>query len=401
MTMQILTYKVSFTTPAFLGNAEQQGQWRTPPFKALLRQWWRVVYATNRQFKVDVASMRREEGLLFGHAWLDSDIDRSGQKVAARQSLIRLRMNSWEPGKLKSWAGDAQVQHPEVGRQVGAQLYMGFGPLVYNKNVGTTMKAGAAIQAGECATFSISAPKEHATPIEQALALMHWYGAVGGRSRNGWGSFALIPLGDWHVRANVTPLRPWVDALTLDWPHALGQDESGPLIWKTAPVADWQALMKQLAAIKIGLRSQFMYKLNSAVGDREAFDKQGRKVGIDHGGPQDRHWLAYPVTHHNIRAWKVEGKDLRLPNSLRIKVRPTSEDPKRLIGVIFHVPCQPPPEFAPDRNAVAQTWQSVHLLLDELTKPANTRGYASILDADRRAKLKALLDPVSLTRITE
>jgi CRISPR-associated protein Cmr1 len=34
------TYTVRFVTPAFLGNVEQQGQWRTPPFKALLRQWW-------------------------------------------------------------------------------------------------------------------------------------------------------------------------------------------------------------------------------------------------------------------------------------------------------------------------------------------------------------------------
>lgn len=39
--MKKLEYQVSFTTPAFLGNAEQQAQWRTPPFKALIRQWWR------------------------------------------------------------------------------------------------------------------------------------------------------------------------------------------------------------------------------------------------------------------------------------------------------------------------------------------------------------------------
>ncbi len=31
--MQELSYTVSFTTPAFLGNAEQQAQWRTPPFR--------------------------------------------------------------------------------------------------------------------------------------------------------------------------------------------------------------------------------------------------------------------------------------------------------------------------------------------------------------------------------
>lgn len=30
--------KLSFVTPAFLGNAEQRAQWRTPPIKALLRE---------------------------------------------------------------------------------------------------------------------------------------------------------------------------------------------------------------------------------------------------------------------------------------------------------------------------------------------------------------------------
>ena len=38
MSMRELTYQVSFNTPAFLGNSEQQAQWRTPPFKALLRR---------------------------------------------------------------------------------------------------------------------------------------------------------------------------------------------------------------------------------------------------------------------------------------------------------------------------------------------------------------------------
>ena len=47
MTMRELTYQVSFNTPTFLGNAEQQDQWRTPTFKAMLRQWWRMVKAAD------------------------------------------------------------------------------------------------------------------------------------------------------------------------------------------------------------------------------------------------------------------------------------------------------------------------------------------------------------------
>lgn len=38
--MHLCSYHLRFQTPAFLGNSQQQAQWRTPPLKALLRQWW-------------------------------------------------------------------------------------------------------------------------------------------------------------------------------------------------------------------------------------------------------------------------------------------------------------------------------------------------------------------------
>ena len=41
--MKPLKLKVRFLTPAFLGDAEQKGVWRVPPFKAQLRYWWRFV----------------------------------------------------------------------------------------------------------------------------------------------------------------------------------------------------------------------------------------------------------------------------------------------------------------------------------------------------------------------
>ena len=76
-------------------------------------------------------------------------------------------------------------------------------------------------------------------------------------------------------------------------------------------------------------------------------------------------------------------------------------DPKRFVGVVFHVPCQPASEFNPNLQAITRTWQSVHGLLDELTRPPTARGYASITDAGRRAQLRPQLDSVTLKRIPE
>lgn len=37
--MKRVEYTVHVTTPAFLGNAEQSAQWRTPPVKAVTWSW--------------------------------------------------------------------------------------------------------------------------------------------------------------------------------------------------------------------------------------------------------------------------------------------------------------------------------------------------------------------------
>ncbi|PIX74841.1 MAG: hypothetical protein CO164_05420 [Rhodocyclales bacterium CG_4_9_14_3_um_filter_68_10] len=340
--MKTFEYVVGFTTPAFLGDAEQNGRWRTPPFKAQLRQWWRVAYAANHGFPSRVEEMRREEGLLFGHAWLENDRDQRGQKVAARKSEIRIRLSSWAAGKLTSWNNldNTRVKHPEVPSPVGSQLYLGYGPL--KSSNGTALKGNAAIQAGESATLSLAVPDAHAAHIELALTLMHRYGTVGGRSRNGWGSFSLKPLGETPPLGGKVPLRPLGDALGLDWPHAIGQDAK-PLIWQTAPCADWKEAMKQLAIIKIRLRTQFSFT-----------------TGKNAPCPEDRHWLSYPVTNHSVQAW---GDNARLPNSLRFKVREAPGG--QLAGVIVHVPCKPPAAFKPNTATLAAVWKRVHAFLDD------------------------------------
>ena len=370
--MKTAHYTIRFHTPAFLGNAEQSGQWRTPPFKAQLRQWWRVAYAASLGFTPDVARMREEEGRLFGHAWLENDRDEQGDKVAARKSQVRIRLGEWRPGELKSWDGleQGKVDHPEAeksGYKVGPHAYLGYGPLDGRGGTQFSEKVNAAIQAGEENTFSIGYPDQHAGLIEQALVLMSLYGTVGGRSRNGWGSYGLLGINDMPSLA----LRPWQEALKLDWPHAIGSDGDA-LIWQTRPFDGWKALMKELAVLKIGLRTQkpaLELELNTSAGDKLLKNKKGEEIGILHGQPQSRHWLSYPVTHHEVSDWKRN--NARLPNSLRFKVRPTADG--KLVGMIFHMPCRPPAALQPDEQAIKRVWQQVHAFLDKQSSLTRTR----------------------------
>lgn len=383
--MKKLEYQVSFTTPAFLGNAEQQAQWRTPPFKMLIRQWWRVAYAAEHGFNVDMAKMRREEGMLFGNAWLSH---REGNREVTdhRKSRVRIRLDRWDIGELSTWDGLEQpaVHHPEVERtnyKVGPHAYLGYGPLDGRGNT-KLAKPNAAIQAGEAAKLSVAFPEEHASVVEHALWLIDRYGTVGGRSRNGWGSALLTPLNGTPNLAGRVPSRPYGEALKIDWPHAIGRDETAALIWTTKPFDEWKQLMRELAIIKIGLRTQFVFP----------------NVKPPHENVEPRHWLSYPITTHMTRVWD---RGARLPNSLRFKVVPHKGDPKKCVGAIFHVPCRPPEAFRCDAAAIAKTWQAVYTLLDELTRPVQSRTYPSITDTNRREKLIEQLKAVTLARAPE
>ncbi len=330
-------YTIRFDTPAFLGDAQQNGRWRTPPIKAQLRQWWRVVYAAEHGFAPNLAAMRREEGQLFGVA--------SDGEGDSRKSRMRIRLDRWDEGDMKKnqWPAFATVAHPEVRQPVASDLYLGYGPVTLPRGERRpTLMANAAIQAGEEATLSIAVPEEHAPRLQRALWLMDRYGTLGGRSRNGWGSYALAPQKDTVALSGSVPLHDWKGCLALDWPHAIGRDGNGALIWQTAPQADWKALMKTLAVLKIGLRTMFAFA-----------------TGKNAPRTEERHWLSYPVTNHSVAAWS---NNARLPNQLRFKVRKTAEG--QLVGVIFHMPHLPPPAFDPDRAAIVQVWRQVHAFLD-------------------------------------
>ena len=332
-------FEIRFLTPAFLGDAFQNGRWRAPPFKALLRAWWRVAYAEAHGFEPDTEQMRRTEGVVFGNAWLKKNFCKS---------LVKIRLSHWHGGRLKTLPGsERKVKHPEVKNPVGSWLYLGYGPLVYDKRK-TSIKGECAVDANEKAVLSITYSGEQQL-LDRAIALMARFGAVGGRCRNGWGSFEMTGLDSESseiLKDSSLPLRRLQDALSLDWPHAVGKDDRGPLIWRLEKTAGWQEIMSELANIKIRLRTRFGF--------------QG--AHSPHQKPMKRHWLSYPVTRHVVQDW---GKDARLPNTLMFKV--VGAGNIGVSAIIFHVPHLPPKGFGAHKylQDIQLVWRQVHQHLDE------------------------------------
>lgn len=364
MTMRELTYQVSFNTPAFLGNAEQQAQWRTPPFKALLRQWWRVVKAPDVGY--DYCELLRLENSLFGSAGDDS---------GGRRSRVQLRLSTWDAGNLTALPQMASYPHPEVkDRQtgkptnVGTAVYLGFGPVTTHGNRNAIAPGGSPV------TFKLRCPEAETETLRKAMQLAAWFGSMGSRARNGWGSLHIegeVLLGfeglcDTSLAGLAVPRSlnaALNDRLAGEWPHALGLCADGrPAVWRVfaektlneqkqtvfVGFKDWKNVLERLAALKIGFRTQF--KLSS---------------GAPHSRVEDRHVLAYPVTNHGL----VNLPNARLASQMRFKVAKNKDG--QFFGLITHLPCTMPRAFF-DRSQVTQlplndqigVWSEVHAFLN-------------------------------------
>lgn len=352
--MQKLIYKVKFVTPAFLGGADQTAQWRTPPFKALLRQWWRVAYAPKVNY--NITNLRQYEAALFGSA-----SDETG--TTSGKSHVRLRLSHWKNGGMQTWRGCGSVYHPEVrdGQNVGADLYLGYGPVSFRSGQGTVL--GTVRDTGvqrtaiepetEDAKLMIGVSDEYEAEIRLAMQLVAWFGTLGSRSRNGWGALEISPISPTPAIPPLTRevlkdfTRNLSRCLELDWAHAIGSDEKGPLVWRTtSKKGSWRDVIMDLARVKIAFRTAL-------------------PLTTGHGQFQDRHLLAYPVTNHNVANW---GNQARLANQLRFKVAKTGDN--RWQGIIAHLPCALPGELArrlpssPHKQRQIDIWQQVHAVLD-------------------------------------
>lgn len=340
--------KLQLLSPSFLGDAHQSGVWRTPPIKAMLREWWRV--AAGPEHGHDYRLLRLREGKLFGNAWLDDDFSKS---------QVRMALEHWHAGKPGWDATDPRVSHPEVkdkntgqARQVGSQLYLGYGPLMFQQG-GTRPKNNAALQAGDSNTIDLAWPDEHDPVLRHTLQLIDWFGTIGGRSRNGWGSLSLgldQQLSEQNPHLE-TVLRPLADCLRHDWPHAIGKDAAGALIWQSQTAfPNWPEAMRFLARIKIGFRTHL-----------------GFTSGKNSPRVEARHILAYPVTNHDVREW---GGQARLANQLRFKLFPAEN--RQVRARLYHTPHKSPLPTGMSEAQEGAVWQQIHGWLDrqtDLTRP--------------------------------
>ncbi len=289
--LQTRLFNVSFTTPAFLGNADQQGQWRVPPFKAALRHWWRIAVA--REVKYEHKKLLEREEKLFGCA------GRSGE---ASKSRVQLRLSSWEMGK--------NLSSQEL-KSDGAK-YLAYGPI--NK------KDSQPLSDKQIAKLSLRFPERYEKEIDQALNLLAWFGTLGSRSRNGWGSLHMSSDGHTISSFSKEAIRPYLrelfECMKYDWPHAIGMDDDRPLVWQSEPLENWSEAIDKLAELKKDMR------------------REAKKDKRDINGIAGIHLLGYPAG----KDWPLpcgQEQNMRMATPIRFKV---VKDDQKCRCLVFHIP---------------------------------------------------------------
>lgn len=294
-------------------------------------------------------------------------------------------MCQWNESQSKWDERSGTLWHPETGRSpqdgrdIDPFLYLGYGPLNYDKDQRCTIqKTNAFIQANESVTLTIIFPTDETSEFIKTLQIIHWFGTLGGRSRNGWGSLEITGPNIKGVDSLLnrdellaTIARPLSDCLQLGWPHAIGTDDNRLLVWRTQEnYSNWQETMKELARIKISFRTDKFF---------------GFIRNTDYTNPSIdlRHVLAYPITHHGVKGWCDEKngqlkkddqgylkQNARLANQLRFKVIRSDTG---YLGIAYHLPCGIPSKLLAKLDDVDSAWiepqqltiwQSVHRQLD-------------------------------------
>lgn len=225
-------YVLELVTPAFLGGADQSAEWRTPGIKALIRQWWRVVYVAKHGGSIQVDRMLEAEGQRFGVA---------GKKPeTSKKANISIRFDE-EPKAAASPVSGIQRDDSQ------SLQYLGFGPFVQPNrptsrdalNKGSKVKFKVLIQGADSQECEMLAQE-----IDETLFLVNQFGTLGSRASNAWGSV--------HISGDIMkfPIDIYTKALQQcmadDWKQAIAKDANGPMIWQTQDFRDTDSAMRAL-----------------------------------------------------------------------------------------------------------------------------------------------------------
>ena len=327
-------------TPLFLGNARQDAEWRSAPFKALLRYWWRVT----QHDQTNAKTLLREESNLFGSAG-----EKEGED--AGKSFVNVRVFSEAKPIVDRFKRNLKnISHPETKQtEVKPLLYLaGMGLMSTDET-----PKHSYFPAKSSFEFFIDYPSKIENDLQPTFAAIQAFGSLGARSRKGWGSFQIDPelvSKEAAIRSLGDCTKEWKTGFEKDYPNCLGRDRGKLLLWKTEIQKDgWEKVMRELADVYVSVRAKEVAGISKLDPDGEDY-------------PSERHLLGFPLTHHPARKkWR---NTARHGSPLRFVVK---EKPNGFQGLILHLPHRFSDEMEPmTKEKQMEVWDKVHQKFDKV-----------------------------------
>jgi len=146
-------FECEVVTPLFLGGADpQNAEFRAAPIKGALRFWWRALYGSN-----DIESMKKSEDAIWGSTQCKSMV------------TVEVISPDIQPVREKLDRGNFNIYE-----------YLGYGYRVGNI-VRSYFKEGIF-------TIRLCYNKEYHEQVTNALSFLMYFGGIGAKTRNGFGS---------------------------------------------------------------------------------------------------------------------------------------------------------------------------------------------------------------------
>lgn len=340
-------FDLEVLTPMFLGGADGHAELRSPPLKNALRYWWRMTCG-----HLPPDRLLESEQALFGGV---HENKKRGMNVG--RSLVDIAVFGdvrTEPKDVPPSIGK-EVNKEAGGKKVSMAAYLGMGPVHFQ---GYYEKQP--ISAGQTFHLSVTWPRKNEEEILDALSFLSHLGSLGSRSRNGWGSFRLVPADKGGTKIKLTSLPELYEKYGKDmdtifatkkqYPFYLGwrkkQGKNYPLLWQIAVTDRWEDAMKEAAKNYMDIRQTLPFP-------------KGKPEGV-----QKRHILGYPVTRHPVAQW--DRNNGRMPSQLRILVRKNNG---KYQSWFFHLPHRIAQQWDSKQGSEMDIWQSIHQQLDKNCQP--------------------------------
>lgn len=181
-----VTFECEVITPMFLGNANpREAELRPPSIKGAMRFWWRAMNAG-----LPLAELKRKESEIFGG--VPENESKEDEKIGKSKVLIRV-MN-----KAVNFSNQTFQLYPTIitnqGYKLDSLVFMGYGKgLPPSKKQGRPNNEWSQYIVPKSVfeitfiSLDIDLIQEHV----KTFRVLEYFGGVGGKSRNGFGSFKI------------------------------------------------------------------------------------------------------------------------------------------------------------------------------------------------------------------